>query len=38
MSPNTLLGNGPVTVIRRNALGEERWLSRAHLPVSVDLS
>lgn len=38
VSPNTLLGNGPVTVIRRNALGEERWLSRAHLPVSVDLS
>jgi len=38
VSPNTLLGNGPVTVIRRNALGEERWVSRAHLPVSVDLS
>ena len=38
VSPNILLGNGPVTVIRRNALGEERWVSRAHLPVSVDLS
>lgn len=38
VSPNILLGNGPVTVIRRNALGEERWASRAHLPVSVDLS
>ena len=35
---NVLLGNGPVTVIRRNALGEERWVSRAHLPVSVNLS
>ena len=38
VSLNVLLGNGPVTVIRRNALGEERWVSRAQLPVSVDLS
>ena len=35
---NIVLGNGAVTVIRRNTLGEERWVSRAHLPVSVDLS
>lgn len=35
---NVLLGNGAVTVIRRNTLGDERWVSRAHLPVSVDLS
>lgn len=35
---NTLLEKGMVTVIRRNTLGEERWVSRAHLPVSVDLS
>lgn len=38
VSINTVLGNGAVTVIRRNTLGEERWVSRAHLPVSVDLS
>ena len=38
VSLNVLLGKGPVTVIRCNALGEERWVSRAHLPVSVDLS
>lgn len=38
VSMNTLLSGGLVTVIRRNALGEERWVSRAHLPVSVDLS
>ena len=35
---NALLGKGMVTVIRRNTLGEERWVSRAHLPVSVNLS
>lgn len=35
---NALLEKGMVTVIRRNTLGEERWVSRAHLPVSVDLS
>lgn len=35
---NIVLGDGAVTVIRRNTLGEERWVSRAHLPVSVDLS
>lgn len=38
VSINTVLGNGAVKVIRRNTLGEERWVSRAHLPVSVDLS
>lgn len=38
VSMNTVLSGGLVTVIRRNALGEERWVSRAHLPVSVDLS
>ncbi len=35
---NKVLNNGLVTVIRRNTLGEERWVSRGHLPVSVDLS
>lgn len=38
VSMNTVLSGGLVTVIRRNALGEERWVSRANLPVSVDLS
>lgn len=38
VSMNTVLSGGLVTVIRRNALGEERWVSRANLPLSVDLS
>lgn len=38
VSMNTVLSGGLVTVIRRNALGEERWVSRANLPLSVNLS
>ncbi|MDO4909105.1 MAG: HNH endonuclease [Corynebacterium sp.] len=34
LAPSTLFGKAFVACIRRNALGQERWHSNAHLPVS----